>query len=215
MRKKLTENSDGVSPVIGVILMMAMTVIMASIISTSVFALALQQNAPQVNIALKEARGNISYLTGNELVLIHKGGEILYPDNIKIVVNGVGKEALKGGGHLDDSSMADITIIYVDLEGYNYVNSNGSRKDHYFFNCTNNTYIEFAQIVPGDVWSAGEKVVLFGADGHSQFNTNNVNKKWELKPGSRIKVTIIDIPTNEIIASVSANVKESGDVVGS
>jgi len=212
---KIKKNCDGVSPVIGVILMTAMTVLLVSTIATSMFALALQHGVPQANIALKEARGNISYLTGNEIILIHKGGDILYPRSIRIVVTGEGKEASKKGGHLENSSIANIDVEYTDLSGYNYVNSEGNRKDRYFYNTTNNTYIEYAKIIQGDAWQAGKKVVIFGADGRSPSNKNNVNKKWELNPGSRVTVTVIDIPTNEIIASVSANVKESGEVVGS
>ena len=51
--KKLFKNSDAVSPVIGVILMVAITVILAAAIGSSVFGTGPQQAAPQANLEIK------------------------------------------------------------------------------------------------------------------------------------------------------------------
>lgn len=215
--KNFRGREDAVSSVIGVVLLLGLTVVMVSIIALSVFAfgaLQPQQPAPQAKIEVREARGNIANLTGNEVVLIHKGGDNLYPDKVKIVIRGTGKEALKSGGDggIGSAPTGSITITYNNLEGYNYVNYSGTRKDNYFLGHED---LEFAKIIQGDVWTAGEKIVLYGADGKASNYNNSVNKKWELNPGSSVTITPIDIPTSQVIAVASAKVKVSGQVVGS
>ncbi len=54
--KKLFKNNDAVSPVIGVILMVAITVILAAAIGSSVFGQGTTKPAPQANIGIKAAR---------------------------------------------------------------------------------------------------------------------------------------------------------------
>jgi flagellin-like protein len=51
--KKLFKNNDAVSPVIGVILMVAITVILAAAIGSSVFGQGPAKSAPQANIDVK------------------------------------------------------------------------------------------------------------------------------------------------------------------
>ncbi len=51
--KKLFKNNDAVSPVIGVILMVAITVILAAAIGSSVFGQGPAESAPQANINIK------------------------------------------------------------------------------------------------------------------------------------------------------------------
>ena len=51
--KKLFKNNDAVSPVIGVILMVAITVILAAAIGSSVFGQGTTKSAPQANIGIK------------------------------------------------------------------------------------------------------------------------------------------------------------------
>ncbi len=208
--RKFGEGEEAVSVVIGTVLMLGLTVIMVSAIAVSVYGFSIPESAPQAKIVVREARGNISYLTGNEIVLIHKGGDTLYPDMVKIVIHGEGKEALKIGGSIPTAALGKIAITYNNLKYYNYVGS-GERKDHYFLGYEN---LDFAKIITGDAWSAGDKVVLYGADGTNSWNKNNVDKKWELKPGTKVTITLIDIPTSQTIAVTSAIVKESSQVVG-
>ncbi len=51
--KKLFKNNDAVSPVIGVILMVAITVILAAAIGSSVFGQGPVKSAPQANLDIK------------------------------------------------------------------------------------------------------------------------------------------------------------------
>lgn len=207
------ESKHAVSSVMGVILMAGLTVVLIGTIAMSVLAYTVPSDAPDAKIVIRQARGNISYLTGNEIVLAHKGGDILRSDSLKIIIIGEGKEALKigGDGGIGNATLGKITITYSDLEGYNYVNSSGTKKDNYFLGHEDKDY---AKIASNDTWNPGEVVVSYGADGRVNGNTNNVDKKYKLNPGSKITVTIIDIPTNKIIATSFATVKESAVVVG-
>ena len=56
--KKLFKYNDAVSPVIGVILMVAITVILAAAIGSSVFGQGPTKSAPQANIGIKAASIN-------------------------------------------------------------------------------------------------------------------------------------------------------------
>jgi len=67
-------NEDAVSPVIGVILMVAITVILAAVIAAFVFGLGgQQQNAPTASIVAS----NYPDTTGPDMKIQHKGGDIL------------------------------------------------------------------------------------------------------------------------------------------
>ena len=75
------ENSDrGVSPVIGVILMVAITVILAAVIGTFVLGLgdSLQQ-APQSQL-------EVTSDSANNVTLSHTGGDELKPGNIEVTI---------------------------------------------------------------------------------------------------------------------------------
>jgi hypothetical protein len=213
------ESEFAASSVVGVILMVGLTVVMAGTISMSVFVYPLPSDAPDANIVIRAARGNITNFTGNEIVLAHKGGYILSPSNIKIIIESYGIAYPKSmnkttAGNLGLLDERNIIVTYSDLTGYNYVNRYGTRKDHYFHNTDNDTYKEEGKMVLNDTWTPGETVVLYGADGASNGNKNNVDKKYKLKPDSKVTVTIIDIPTNQIIATSFSTVKYSAEVVG-
>ncbi|MCO5382086.1 MAG: type IV pilin [Methanosarcina barkeri] len=87
--KKLFKNTHAVSPVIGVILMVAITVILAAAIGSSVFGQGPAESAPQANLDIKSA-GIISgsYLTAVAGVRFeHLGGEpIHFEDPLKTKV---------------------------------------------------------------------------------------------------------------------------------
>ncbi len=72
--KRILNNSDAVSPVIGVILMVAITVILAAAIGSSVFGEGPATPAPQANFEIKSegVDGGIASVT-----LEHQGGELI------------------------------------------------------------------------------------------------------------------------------------------
>jgi flagellin-like protein len=75
--KKLFNNNKAVSPVIGVVLMVAITVILAAAIGSSVFGQGPAESSPKANI-------NAKIVNGNTLVIDHLGGDTLVWDNTQI-----------------------------------------------------------------------------------------------------------------------------------
>jgi flagellin-like protein len=73
--KKIFNDNKAVSPVIGVVLMVAITVILAAAIGSSVFGQGPSESAPQANI-------NIVPVDENTIKLEHLGGDtIVFDDN--------------------------------------------------------------------------------------------------------------------------------------
>jgi FlaG/FlaF family flagellin (archaellin) len=184
-----------VSPVVGVILMLGMIVIMISAVAVSVFAFSLPDKAPHAKVVIVEARGNIGYTALNKSVIIlkHKGGDALFENDTKIIITGKGYAYASGSDpHLYDAT--DIRVIYKNLAGENYISG--------FDN----------EIVEGTSWDAGETITLYGSDGRDLYLPgwhNNVDSRWKLDDGYTVSVTIIDIPTNQVIATSRVTVKRA------
>jgi len=71
---KFIKNEDAVSPVIGVILMVAITVILAAVIAAFVFGMGPPEVAPQASIRGSAATGDSDY---NIVKLEHQGGDAI------------------------------------------------------------------------------------------------------------------------------------------
>jgi flagellin-like protein len=81
--KQLINDDDAVSPVIGVILMVAITVILAAVIATFVLGLgdSLSNTAPQASFSFDYDAGAAP---GDELDVTHDGGESIDPANLYV-----------------------------------------------------------------------------------------------------------------------------------
>ena len=175
-----------VSQVIGVVLMTGMTVIMISAVAISIFSFSLPESAPHAKIVIVEAKGGINkYLHENVIMLKHKGGDALNENDTKIIITGKGYKYT--GADPEYHSAQDLRVVYYDLTGDNDLL--GANEE----------------IVEGTSWYAGEQIELYGRDGH--LAENMVDSKWKLQSGSEVVITIIDIPTNQVIAVTSATVK--------
>lgn len=195
--EKFRENKDAVSPAVGVVLLVGLTVIMISTIAVSVFAFSIPESAPQAKIVVVEAKGGnmAASLYNNTIVLKHKGGDALNENHTEIIVTG------KGCAYTGDRSLChlgDMRVTYRDLSGSNYGGSGGNN---------------LGEIVESNIWGAGETVTLYGSDGRymgTASNQNNtVDSKWKLQKDSTVLVTIIDTTTNEVIAVSQAKVKKA------
>jgi len=83
--KKFTEDDRAVSPVIGIILMVAITVILAAVIGTFVLGLGdsvTGETAPQVSWDMADVPG------GNGVVIAHNGGGSVEASNLDVTVDG-------------------------------------------------------------------------------------------------------------------------------
>jgi flagellin-like protein len=83
--RNLFVEDDAVSPVIGVILMVAITVILAAVIGAFVLNLGGQvsNNAPQAAFGFDYTESN------DEITITHAGGDSLDVDNVQISVGGI------------------------------------------------------------------------------------------------------------------------------
>jgi flagellin-like protein len=98
--KQLFQDEDAVSPVIGVILMVAITVILAAVIGTFVLGLGdqVQSSAPNANFQFEYQEGaGAGFSQGGEdsVLITHNGGQDV--DRGNIVVNIGGAEAYSSG----------------------------------------------------------------------------------------------------------------------
>lgn len=75
--KKIFKNNDAVSPVIGVILMVAITVILAAAIGSSVFGSGPKTSAPQANLEIKPNNTATATVPGS-VIIEHLGGDTIH-----------------------------------------------------------------------------------------------------------------------------------------
>jgi len=99
--KAVLDDDRGVSPVIGVILMVAITVILAAVIGTFVLGLgeSLEQ-APQAQLDA-EATGS------QELTISHNGGDTIPEGDIRVTIEGASDETPSG----DDFSVGGSLVF--------------------------------------------------------------------------------------------------------
>ena len=89
---ELFADDDAVSPVIGVILMVAITVILAAVIGTFVLGLGndLQNNPPNAQFTFSQEDTGTN--GDDELKMTHDGGENVMASNVKVVNDDPGKD---------------------------------------------------------------------------------------------------------------------------
>ncbi len=82
--RKFSKDEEAVSPVIGVILMVAITVILAAVIAAFVFGMggSLKEAPPTVSITASNNAANTNY----DIKIVHSGGEMLKGTEWKISV---------------------------------------------------------------------------------------------------------------------------------
>ncbi len=117
--KKMFNNNDAVSPVIGVILMVAITVILAAAIGSSVFGQGPEKSAPQANIEITPVNAYNS--TAAAVKLEHLGGDSIDFTDIamtKIMVSVDGDDSTnldaKSLGKMDAGSAKTLILPNFD-----------------------------------------------------------------------------------------------------
>lgn len=173
-----------VSPVIGVILMVAITVILAAVIGTFVLGLGdkVSQSAPQASIQAEpvSGAGSIDEATTIDFVnLNHKGGDTIRADETEIKVEGP-----DGSGTIwDGSSAVSATVKTLSLNGN-----------------ANNLKATFSA-APSDLSTAGSLTVELTApdDGDAAAETG-------MDATGDYTVTLIDKPSGQIITEKNVEV---------
>jgi flagellin-like protein len=87
--KKLLNDDEAVSPVIGVILMVAITVILAAVIASFVLGLGdqAQQTTPQASFNFDYTDNSDSSSENDELTVTHEGGDTIADTRLSIVAD--------------------------------------------------------------------------------------------------------------------------------
>ena len=98
--RELLADDDAVSPVIGVILMVAITVILAAVIGTFVLGL-----GDQVSDSAPQANFNFEFANGNEVSITHDGGNSVDDSSLSVIVSGT--TVYEGAGN--EGGTTDIT----------------------------------------------------------------------------------------------------------
>ncbi|WP_224450200.1 type IV pilin [Haloprofundus salilacus] len=114
-----------VSPVIGVILMVAITVILAAVIGTFVLGLGDSvQTAPQVSFGFDQ--------NDNDVTITHRGGASLDADDVEVRVDGVVSDYSQFDGTVQtgktvsitvEESSTTVSVVYVGGEGESILGS--------------------------------------------------------------------------------------------
>jgi len=220
--KKFGEDVSAVSPAIGVILMVAITLIMASTIAASVFLFNPAAKVPYAVIEIKEVKGGLRYdspnvnFSENWILLYHKGGDSLEINKTKILIRGDGETQNITYGTPGTVARGNLIINYLNLGYTGKLESRPTwNTDPYSFEYHG---YEFHNSGLNDgYWSAGEKLILNGQDSISGNESSSIkvlmnnivetSNNWRLSGGKNIDITIIDIPSKQIIAEMSSIVK--------
>ena len=103
--KRMNINEDAVSPVIGVILMVAITVILAAVMGAFVFGMDTPTVAPMASLQITEA-------TGDTFKLEHNGGDELQWNMTKMFLDGTEINGTPTTGYFSVAEFEIITIAH-------------------------------------------------------------------------------------------------------
>ena len=116
--KELLTEDRAVSPVIGVILMVAITVILAAVIGTFVLGLGDQvsDNAPQASFSFEFAdNSGFDGGTGDYVNITHDGGETLENSTLSVQGDGSNDLTYVSDSTWDDAISAGDQIVYENV----------------------------------------------------------------------------------------------------
>jgi flagellin-like protein len=101
----LLGDDDAVSPVIGVILMVAITVILAAVIGTFVLGL-----GDQVSDSAPQASFNFDFQNGTSATVTHDGGDAVDDNSLSVLVAGTTVYEGDGSTGDDETQFEDTTV---------------------------------------------------------------------------------------------------------
>ncbi|ETA67876.1 Protein of unknown function (DUF1628) [Methanolobus tindarius DSM 2278] len=202
----LLDNKCAMSPILGVVLMLLLTIVLAGITVSAVYSdemLSSMKPTPVADIDVIYIEGGLPkyphYVKYEEnfIYVRHMGGEPLSLDSTKIVINGMGSayEGVVPHGTLHTGA---IFISYDDL----------------YFDGKDFDYSSNNQVLSDGLWSTGEELILNGQDGISSVSTvyvtingvTNTSNNYGLKENTMITIKIFDIQTQRLIAESECQV---------
>jgi len=114
--RQLFTDDDAVSPVIGVILMVAITVILAAVIGTFVLGLGdqVQSTAPSASFTFDYTADDGS--AEGQLQVIHDGGDSIEAQGLSVNTDADFTDTTPGDGNGVDTATQD--AVYTDFDGF-------------------------------------------------------------------------------------------------
>ncbi len=211
--RKFGGSEEAVSPVIGVVLMVGLTVVMISAIAVSVLAFTLPENAPQAKIVARETEGGLASagtaFKNNTIQLAHKGGNSLDVKNTKIIITGIGQSHTPCP---NPCPYVPAASPYIGNIRITYFNLTKHGKDSIYYNTHNKL------ILQDGFWTAGENLLLSGEDSKSGNDDEssvwvsvdgdgNTSNNYGFKVREKIYITVMDTITDQVISTTFATVK--------
>ncbi|WP_457549797.1 type IV pilin N-terminal domain-containing protein [Archaeoglobus sp.] len=186
----------GVSPVIGVILMVAITVILAAVIASFVFGMGSRvKAAPNVQLSLSDAEDKLDAQNDTIMYVEHYGGDTLKCDELKIIVTDKTNNRIwiltwnsADNAFEDVNNPSGAPILLVNAS----VTTGGGSTTIYYNNGASNFTTQDGlkyHITSSGVLQVGDVAML--VEPTDLFNTSNTPATIELK--------VVHIPTNTII----------------
>lgn len=220
--KNFRVGEEGVSPLFGVVLLVGLmlTMLLAFAVLTSVFAVRLPESAPQASIVVEGAKGGLLNDTPqvdfneNWITLYNRMGYPLNISRTKIQIKGYGETQDNSGirGNVKGNIIVEYTNLKYDgkLEAKPQQNK-GDYSDEY------HGYAYHNPDLSDGYWNAGEKLILNGEDSKNpgasstvkvyMEGISNTDNNWRFNKSGQITITVIDIQTNQVIASLQTTVK--------
>jgi flagellin-like protein len=165
--KKLKKYDEAVSPVIGVFLMVMMTVILAAVITASVFFMGLPKQAPQVSIRAVSADPILDYVK-----LEHMGGSDIILKDVKFIVQ----------NSISRVSWTNLNSTIVTMRAHDtlFIYTNDTSDPEVYLNGDANT-------------------------GTAMLAEDNIGRV-DIAGGDIISITMIDVPSGQVIAELTVTV---------
>lgn len=202
----LWSNNRGVSPVIGVILMLFLTILLAAVTVSAVYSDGIStslSSAPMATINTVGSEGSIGYHVSfdkNFIYLEHTGGDSLQAESTNIVISGDGSSYIGVVGHGGSTHYGDVLISY----------------DNLLFDGKESVYSSRNSALSDGQWSAGEELILNGQDAISSGSASSVyvsiggnadtSNNYGLKENSKVTIKIFDSQTQRLIAECECQV---------
>lgn len=213
----LKSKTEALTPIIGSLLLLTVTILLASIIAISVFTNSYSQidSHPLIaKISIESCKGGLytntskieqATLNNNTIILLHEGGDSLSLDTVAIKVSGYGNSYQGRVGQGGKRLEGDTEVFYKNL-------TSGGKNSSY-------QKKNFAVLKNG-LWDTGEKLLLCGQDNPAGkydssikviVNGNsNTSDNYGFKANSEITLRIVDTKSMTIIAEEKAVVKHAG-----
>lgn len=201
----LWDSTRALSPVLGVVLMLLLTILLAGITVSAVYGDEIETSlsgAPMACIKVEHVEGgmpNPVRFNQNYLYLVHEGGDSLPVGSTQIVISGEGSSHTSnfiGGLNL----YGDVLITY----------------DNLLYDGKESAYASRNSVLSDGEWSAGEELILNGQDAISGGSSSSVfvtvdgftgtSNNYGLKESKMITIKIFDSETQRLISECECKV---------